>query len=178
MYELVIVSKISESDGLLQRVEKALKDAEATELKVEKLGKKQLAYPIKKQTEADYTMLNFEVAGSAIADLSSMLRLEQEALLRHMLIKQKIRKVPRRKLRAKKVEEVVKVVEAPKVTVVTKTVAGGQADKKRQSDKGTEDIKDIKERKKVSTVSKRTMSDKIKKEVKSPKAKRAVKAKK
>lgn len=139
MYELVIVSKISESDGLLQRVEKVLKDAEATELKVEKLGKKQLAYPIKKQTEADYTMLNFDVVGSAIADLSSMLRLEQEALLRHMLIKQKIRKVPRRKLRAKRVEEVVKVVEAPKVTVVTKISEKGKvkSDKKEVSSSST-----------------------------------------
>lgn len=122
MYELVIVSKISESDGLLGRVEKVLRDAEAEEIKIEKLGKKQLAYPIKKQTEADYTMLNFDVAGSAIEDLSSMLRLEQEALLRHLLIKQKIRKTPRRKLAPKKVEQEVKV-EAPKVTVVTKTSA-------------------------------------------------------
>lgn len=161
MYELVIVSKISESDGLLQRVEKALKDAEATELKVEKLGKKQLAYSIKKQTEADYTMLNFEVAGSAIADLSSMLRLEQDALLRHILIKQKIRKVPRRKLRAKKVEEVAKVVEAPKVTVVTKTVIAVGTEKKAKVKAGA-------------TVK----SDRIKKETKSSKSKRVTKTKK
>ena len=36
MYELVIVSKISETEGLLSRVEKTLKDANATEVKIEK----------------------------------------------------------------------------------------------------------------------------------------------
>lgn len=120
MYELVIVSKISESEGLLSRVEKTLKDANATEVKIEKLGKKILAYPIKKQTEADYIMLNFEAEGKAIAEISDMLRLEQEALLRHILLKKKIRKAPRRRHALKKVVEE-KKVEVPKVTVVTKT---------------------------------------------------------
>lgn len=119
MYELVIVSKVSETEGLLSRVEKTLKDAEATEVKIEKLGKKLLAYPIKKQTEADYIMLNFEAEGKAIADISDMLRLEQEALLRHILLRKKIRKTPRRRHATKRVQEE-KKVETPKVTVVTK----------------------------------------------------------
>ncbi len=121
MYELVIVSKISETEGLLSRVEKTLKDANATEVKIEKLGKKILAYPIKKQTEADYIMLNFEAEGKAIADISDMLRLEQEALLRHILLKKKIRKAPRRRHALKKVVEE-KKVEVPIVTVVTTKV--------------------------------------------------------
>lgn len=115
----MIVSKIAESDGLLSRVEKALKDANATEVKIEKLGKKLLAYPIKKQTEADYIMLNFEAEGKAIAEISDMLRLEQEALLRHILLKKKIRKAPRRRHATKRVQEE-KKVEVPTVTVVTK----------------------------------------------------------
>ena len=93
MYELVIVSKISETEGLLSRVEKTLKDANATEVKIEKLGKKILAYPIKKQTEADYIMLNFEAEGKAIAEISDMLRLEQEALLRYLIVRTKVSKV-------------------------------------------------------------------------------------
>ena len=116
----MIVSKISESEGLLSRVEKTLKDANATEVKIEKLGKKLLAYPIKKQTEADYIMLNFEAEGKAIAEISEMLRLEQEALLRHILLKKKIRKAPRRRHAAKRAQEE-KKVEVPTVTVVTKT---------------------------------------------------------
>lgn len=158
MYQLVIVSKLSESDGLLSRVEKALKDAEASEVKVEKLGKKQLAYPIKKQTEGDYTVVNFDAAGAVIADLSSMLRLEQEALLRHLLIKQKIRVKPRKKLSVRKVEPEVKA-EAPKVTVVTKTAT-------KESSEKTKAAKE-----------KVTKSDKISKE-KTSKAKKVTKAKK
>lgn len=121
MYELLIVSKIGESDGLLSRVEKALKDASATELKSDKLGKKVLAYPIKKQTEADYTIFTFNVEGSSIKDLTDLLRLEQEALLRYLILTQKTRKL--RKKVAKREEKVVEVKEEkkPKVTVVTKT---------------------------------------------------------
>ncbi len=117
----MIVSKISETEGLLSRVEKTLKDANATDLKIEKLGKKILAYPIKKQTEADYIMLNFEAEGKVISDISDMLRLEQEALLRHILLKKKIRKAPRRRHALKKVVEE-KKVEVPIVTVVTTKV--------------------------------------------------------
>lgn len=126
MYELLIVSKISESDVLLGKVEKTLKDIQATEVKVEKLGKKILAYPIKKQTEADYAVFNFNAAGNFIRDITDMLRLEQETLLRYLITVKKTRKL-RKKL--KKVEE--KIVEKkeeskPKVTVVTKTRVKGK----------------------------------------------------
>lgn len=122
MYELLVVSKISDTDGLLLRVEKVLKDANSLELKLDKLGKKQLAYPIKKQTEADYTVLTFSVGGDAIGNLTDMLRLEQEALLRYLIIKQKIRK-PRKKHRVQEAEVKEKVeASKPKVTVVTKKV--------------------------------------------------------
>lgn len=122
-YELLVVSKIGESDGLLSRVEKALKDASATELKSDKLGKKVLAYPIKKQTEADYTIFTFNVEGSSIKDLTDLLRLEQEALLRYLILTQKTRKL--RKKVTKHEEKVVEKKEEskPKVTVVTKTKA-------------------------------------------------------
>lgn len=154
-YELVIVSKVSESDGLLSRVEKALKDAEATEVKIEKLGKKLLAFPIKKQTEADYIMINFEAEGKAISDISQLLRLEQEALLRHLLIKQKVRKAPRRRILAKKeVEE--KKVEKPKVTVVTKQVTKDQAHKE------TKNV-DVKAKSKVASKAKPKSKGKSKK---------------
>lgn len=128
----MIVSKISETEGLLSRVEKTLKDANATDLKIEKLGKKILAYPIKKQTEADYIMLNFEAEGKVISDISDMLRLEQEALLRHILLKKKIRKAPRRRHALKKVVEE-KKVEVPIVTVVTTKVISDPSKKLRTS---------------------------------------------
>lgn len=117
MYELLIVSKINDTDGLLSRVEKMLKDASAVDLKMDKLGKKQLAYPIKKQTEADYAVLTFGAEGTVIGNLTDMLRLEQESLLRYLIIKQKARKASKRK---RVVVEEVKEEKTPKVTVITK----------------------------------------------------------
>lgn len=123
MYELMIVATTGGAESLLSRVEKFLKEAEALDLKINKLGKKQLAYPIKKQTEAEYIVLNFEAEGANLKSITDKLRLEQEDLLRYMVVNAKAFKPSRRK--GKKVEEAVKVEkkEAPKVTVVTKKVA-------------------------------------------------------
>ena len=122
MYELMIVATTGGAESLLSRVEKFLKEAEAGDLKVNKLGRKQLAYPIKKQTEAEYIVLNFEAEGVNLKSITDKLRLEQEDLLRYMVISAKAFKPSKRK--GKKVEEVVKVEkkETPKVTVVTKKV--------------------------------------------------------
>lgn len=122
-YELLIVAKLSGSSDLLARLEKVLKDSKAENINVGKMGKKVLAYPIKKQTEADYFVLNFDALGSSVKDLTDMLRLEQEALLRYLLIKDKPKKASKRKTVVSKKEEVAVKKESPKVTVVTKKVA-------------------------------------------------------
>jgi len=120
MYELLVVSKISESDGLIARVEKALKSASAQELKINKLGKKNLAYNIKKQTEADYTIFTFTGEGTIIGEISEMLRLEQDALLRHMIVKQKVRKLRKKVEKREERVEVKREEKKPQVTIVTK----------------------------------------------------------
>lgn len=119
MYELVIVAKVDKSDQLISRVEKALKDASATNLKVERLGRKQLAYQIKKQTDANYFVVNFDAEANAIDGFASKLRLEQEDLLRYLIIKSRQIKIRVKKGKKQEVAEV-EVKEAPKVTVVTK----------------------------------------------------------
>lgn len=123
MYELLIVAKISESDGLVGRVEKALKSASAVDVKVSKLGKKNLAYNIKKQTEAEYTVINFNGEGTVIGEISEMLRLEQDALLRHIIVKQKIRKLRKKVMVREEKVEVKREEKKPQVTVVTKKAA-------------------------------------------------------
>ena len=120
-YELMIVASTGSNADLLGRVEKALKSANASGVKLDKMGKKQLAYTIKKQQEAEFTVINFEAEGSAISELVDMLRLEQEALLRYLLIKPKTYKIKKKKgTLPKEVKEEQKA--APKVTVVTKKV--------------------------------------------------------
>ena len=120
-YELMLVTNTEKGDSLLVRVEKALKE-KGSNLKVERLGKKTLAYKIKKQTDANYYVLSFEAEGSVVGPIVDKLRLEQEDLLRFLLLK-KIEKKSRRKI--KKVAEEVKEEpkDKPKVTVAVKSKA-------------------------------------------------------
>lgn len=154
MYELMIVSTIKGGEGLLSRVEKTLKDADASNLKIEKMGKRQLAYPIKKHAEAEYFLLNFDMEGSALKGISDMLRFEQEDVLRYLILTVKARKASKRK-NVQKVEEVkVEEKEKPKVTVTT-TISNKKPTSETQSKQVTSD-------KKVSKVSKGSKESKVK----------------
>jgi len=122
-YELMIVATTSGSESLVSRVEKFVKDAEGLNLKTDKLGKKQLAYTIKKQKEAEYFLLEFEAEGANLKGITDKLRLEQEDLLRYMLLGKREAKPSKKK--GKKVEVAGKEEpkkETAKVTVVTKGV--------------------------------------------------------
>lgn len=50
------------------------------------LGKKQLAYPIKKEGSGIYLLLTLELAGKEAARITEKLKLE-ELVLRHLLVK-------------------------------------------------------------------------------------------
>lgn len=129
MYELMVIAK---ADGADERVEKHLKDLAATEMKKQSLGKKQLAYPIKKVTEAEYFLWTFEAEGAAVNQLDNKLRLEQELILRHLLTVFDPKKAAKAAKSPQVVEEL-SVVAAPepkakpKVTVTTKIVASTKA---------------------------------------------------
>ena len=86
LYELMLITKSGGTDNTVSDVEKIIKAQSAT-VKFSKLGKKTLAYPISGQTEAEYTVFNFEAEGAAISEISGKLRLEQEAILRYLIIK-------------------------------------------------------------------------------------------
>src|SRR3972149_4119699 len=111
-YELMVVTTaVSSTDPILAKIEKSVKEAEASNLKVEKLGKKALAYPIAKQTEGEYVLFNFEAPPEAIGVISKMLRLEREAILRYL-----ISRVSEESTVDKKVKE-----EKPKAKVIVTT---------------------------------------------------------
>jgi len=139
LYELMLVTNTEKGDSLLTRVEKAIKE-KGNNLKVDRLGKKSLAYRIKKQTDANYYVLSFEAEGSFVKPLIDKLRLEQEDLLRFLLLK-KVEKKSRRK--TKKVVEEVKEEpkDKPKVTVAVKSKASV---KSTQSKKGGNSSKAVK----------------------------------
>lgn len=154
-YELVIVAVNDKADQLLGRVEKSIKEVNGLNVKVDRLGKKQLAYAIKKQTDATYFLLNFEAEAEAIKPVWDKLRLEQEDLLRYLLLKKENKK-PRRikgKRFVPKGEEVKEEKEKPTVTVAVKKSTGGT--------KGTKSTKGkVSKVRKVSKVKKSTKAAK------------------
>jgi len=132
-YELMVVTTaVSSTDPILAKIEKSVKEAEASNLKVEKLGKKVLAYPIAKQQEGEYVLFNFEAPPEAIDVISKMLRLEREAILRYLILRESTvdKKVKEEKPKAK-------------VIVTTKT-AVKTATKVSQVSKVSQDSKGIK----------------------------------
>ena len=89
MYELLVIGKAGDGDAVFSKVEKILKGVKASNVKSKKMAKKELAYPIAKQTEADYLLFNFEAEGGALKDIGDSLRLEQEDVLRYLIIRTK-----------------------------------------------------------------------------------------
>jgi len=136
-YELMVVTTaVSSTDPILAKIEKSVKEAEASNLKVEKLGKKVLAYPIAKQQEGEYVLFNFEAPPEAIDVISKMLRLEREAILRYLILRvprvSRVSRVSEESTVDKKVKE-----EKPKAKVIVTTkTAVKTATKVSQDSKG------------------------------------------
>lgn len=119
MYELMVVtSGKSEVENLISRMEKLIKDGEGTQVKVVNLGKKTLAYPIKKNTEATYFLVNFEAPTNLISTLTGKLRLEQEEVLRYMIVK--VKKGKQKAVSVKHMRQIEEKAEVPKVQVAVK----------------------------------------------------------
>ncbi len=123
MYELMIIAKGGEgADNLASKLEKHFKELEIVGSKVEKLGKKTLAYPIAKQTEGEFLLYHFETeSGDVINQLAGRLKLEDELVLRYLITTFNPDKVTT--FKAIKLPEEPKEPESkpkPKVTVTTR----------------------------------------------------------
>jgi len=122
-YELMIITVAGVgAEPVLAKAEKSIKEAGASSLKVEKLGKKILSYPIAKQQEGEYVLFNFEAPPETIGAISKMLRLEREAILRYLITRTKVARVSRvpRVLQESTVDKKVKE-EKPKAKVIVTT---------------------------------------------------------
>lgn len=89
-YEMMFIVKSQgeEKDvkGVVTAVEKVLKDNNAKISESKDLGLKKLAYPIKKEINGYYELINFEVAKEAIAEIKRKISIN-ESVLRHLIIK-------------------------------------------------------------------------------------------
>ena len=88
-YELVSLFEIEDepriSDEQLGHLEKLISDAGASVKSTHHWGRRKLAYPIDKKTDAYYTLHKLDAAPRSIAQLNETLRLEQ-GLIRYLLV--------------------------------------------------------------------------------------------
>ena len=113
---MAVINPKADTDATAKKIEKFIADAKATGVKVENLGRKELAYPIKKQKEADYFLFYFDGPGDGIKGIGDKIRLEQEAVLRYLVIVKKAKEIAQKQKKAKEEEE-----KRTKVTVKTVT---------------------------------------------------------
>src|SRR5260370_33944338 len=88
-YELMYIlsSAVTDNDvpTVSQEVDKFLTDNGATLQALEMLGKKKLAYPIKKTRNGFYVLRVFEVEGSKLTPLDNKLR-SMEPIIRYLVV--------------------------------------------------------------------------------------------
>ncbi len=87
-YELVCIIQpdLDETafNGLIERVKGWVGDSGGSVDMVDIWGRRKLAYPIRKQTDGQYVLLNVSLEPSATTELERNLRF-QENVIRHML---------------------------------------------------------------------------------------------
>jgi small subunit ribosomal protein S6 len=106
-YELVVITKGDLDDtGHKKQVDEIRKSIEAEKgeaLNVDEWGRKELAYPIKKQTHGHYALLTFSADPKTPNNLTKKLRL-MEDLLRYMVVRKEDGKAKTQTKPASKVE--------------------------------------------------------------------------
>ncbi len=83
-YESVIIINPNIADNeikeLIESFKKVITDNQGTVTRVEELGKKKLAYEIKKYKEGYYAVLYFESDASIISELERLYRIKDEVI--------------------------------------------------------------------------------------------------
>ena len=84
-YELTLVARTVE--GVAEKIEKVVKVLGGKVGKSVEMGKKPLAYHIRKAGEGHYLQILIELPGKAVVELVKKLNVEKE-VLRHLLVKE------------------------------------------------------------------------------------------
>jgi small subunit ribosomal protein S6 len=88
-YEVVIIVKPSDEEvtnATIAKFENIIKNTGGTIDKVDRWGKKRLAYEVKDFMEGYYTLINFTAEPATVFELERVLKITDE-VLKHMVIK-------------------------------------------------------------------------------------------
>lgn len=73
--------------NLLEKMTGLITQRGGAMIKVDRWGKRKLAYPIQHYREGDYVVAQFELEPSKMGELEAGLKVTTEELLRHLLVK-------------------------------------------------------------------------------------------
>lgn len=85
-YDLTMLVKSTE--GVEEKMEKLVKALNGKAGRMVEMGKKQLAYPIKKLTEANYVSWTLELESPSVVQLERKLTVDRD-VIRHLLVRVK-----------------------------------------------------------------------------------------
>ena len=89
-YELMYILASSVSDDQVpttaQTIEQYVTDNGGTEISHEQLGKKKLAYPIKKTRNGHYGTIVFTAEGKGVNSLDAKIRTQKSTIIRHIIV--------------------------------------------------------------------------------------------
>jgi small subunit ribosomal protein S6 len=97
-YECMLILKPSlakeESDKIIDRYAEVVKTLEGDVQKIDRMGKRKIAFDMKKNPEGYYATINFTAPGTAIAELERQMRISDEIIKFQTLRNDPVRAIP------------------------------------------------------------------------------------
>ncbi|EGO65696.1 30S ribosomal protein S6 [Acetonema longum] len=88
-YEVIFIVKLAEEEamnGVIAKFESLIQNNGGSVEKIDRWGKRRLAYELKDHTEGYYVITHFAAPAAAVAELDRVMKITDE-ILRHMIIK-------------------------------------------------------------------------------------------
>ena len=88
-YEVMFIAKPledAEVDPIAEFVSNLIKKNGGNVEKVDRWGKRHLAYPVKKQADGNYVLINFEADPAVIKEIDRVTKI-QDDILKHLIVK-------------------------------------------------------------------------------------------
>lgn len=88
-YELMFIVQIMDdeaTDAIVQKVQDLIEKNNGTIDKVDRWGKRRLAYEVKKQNEGYYTVIDFSIDPASITEIDRVIKIN-ESIIRHLVLR-------------------------------------------------------------------------------------------